>query len=135
MKSFSLSKILAVLVASTALTTLVFAHDGHKKTGADADGSLIKIEKAGVSAEWLAQAKAGYPSDSCPVSADKLEGGDMGPPQDYVYREEGKPDRLVRLCCNHCVRDFKKEPAKFLKMLDDAAAAKAKAAPEHQHKN
>ena len=51
----------------------------------------------------------------------------MGPPQDYVYRQEGKPDRLVRLCCNHCVRDFKKDPAKYLKMIDDAAAAKAKA--------
>jgi hypothetical protein len=63
---------------------------------------------------------------TCVVSGDKLEDGDMGPPIDYIHKEEGKPDRLVRLCCKGCVKDFKKDPAKYLKMIDDAAAAKAK---------
>ena len=71
---------------------------------------------------------ADYPLTTCVVSGDKLD-GDMGAPFDYVYKQDGKPDRLVRFCCKNCVKDFKKDPAKYLKMIDDAAAAKAKAIP------
>lgn len=133
MKLSSSIKLLTALVFSATLTPFVLAHEAHNKDKAEASpsGLFIKVGEAKVSADWLAKAKAAYPLDSCPVSEDKLEDGDMGPPQDYVYRQDGQPDRLVRLCCNHCVRDFKKEPAKYLKQLDDAAATKAKA--EHQH--
>jgi len=31
----------------------------------------------------------------------------------------------VRFCCKDCVRDFKKDPAKYLAMIDDAVARKA----------
>jgi hypothetical protein len=78
-----------------------------------------------------ANSTADYPLATCVVSGDKL-GGDMGAPVDYIYKEEGKPDRLVRFCCKNCVKDFKKDPAKYLKMIDDAAAAKAKASPGKQ---
>ena len=71
---------------------------------------------------------ADYPLTTCVVSGDKLD-GDMGAPFDYVYKQDGKPDRLVRFCCKNCLQDFQKDPAKNLKMIDDAAAAKAKAAP------
>jgi len=77
-------------------------------------------------AAWVAKAKAEYPLTSCVVSEDKLEGGDMGPPQDFIYRETGKPDRLVRFCCKDCIKDFKKDPDKFLAALNEAAAKKAK---------
>lgn len=76
-------------------------------------------------AVWLAAAKAAYPIDTCVVSGDKLEGGDMGAPIDYVYQAEGKPDRLVRFCCNDCVKDFNEAPAKYLALIDAAAAKKA----------
>ena len=68
---------------------------------------------------------AAYPLTTCVVSGDKLEAGDMGPPINYVYKEEGKPDRLVRFCCKGCIKKFKKDTAKYLKEIDDAAAAKA----------
>ena len=71
---------------------------------------------------WLAAAKAAYPLQTCVVSGDKLDGGDMGPPLDYIYREEGKPDRLLRFCCKDCVKDFNKDPDKYLAMLDDPDA-------------
>lgn len=67
---------------------------------------------------------AAYPLTTCVVSGDKLADGDMGPPINYVYKEAGKSDRLVRLCCKGCIKKFNKEPAKYLKMIDDAAAAK-----------
>ena len=60
-----------------------------------------------------------YPLQTCVVSGDKL--GGMGNPVDYVH--EG---RLVRFCCSGCIATFKRDPAKYLKMIDDAAA-KAKA--------
>lgn len=71
---------------------------------------------------------AAYPLKTCVVSGDKLD-GDMGAPVDYIHKVDGKPDRLVRFCCKNCVKDFKKDPEKYLKMIDDATAAKAKADP------
>jgi hypothetical protein len=72
-------------------------------------------------------AKSAYPLTTCVVSGDKLEANDMGGPVDYIYKEKGQPNRLVRFCCKDCIKDFEKEPAKYLKTLDEAAAAKAKA--------
>ena len=98
--------VLSLFIFSGTLAP-VFAHEGHNK------------EKA---KESSAEAKAAYPLETCVVSGDKLESGDMGEPIDYIHKEEGKPDRLVRLCCKGCVRDFKKDPAKYLKLIDEAAA-------------
>ena len=67
--------------------------------------------------------KAQYPLTTCVVSDDKLD--EMGKPMEYVYKEAGKPDRLVLFCCKDCVADFEKEPAKYLKKIDEAAAKKA----------
>ncbi len=73
-------------------------------------------------AAWLAKARAEYPLETCVVSGEKLEGG-MGSLVDYVYKETGKPDRLVRFCCPGCIKNFNKDPAAYLRKIDDAAAA------------
>lgn len=86
------------------------------------DGSLAKPDPA-----WFAQAVVTYPLTTCVVTGDKLEGVALAP-TDFVVKQAGQPDRLVRFCCNDCQKDFVKEPAKYLKMIDEAAA-KAKAAP------
>jgi len=101
-----------LFIALLAAVTPAFAHEGHDKDKAAAVDSAAAV--------------AAYPMTTCAVSGDKLEDGDMGPPINYVYKQEGKPDRLVRLCCKGCVKDFNKNPEKYLKMIDDAAAAKAK---------
>ena len=93
-------------------------------------GSLVPAKDA--SPEWLAKAKAEYPTDQCVVSEDKLT-GDMGGPVDFVYQEKGKPDRLVRFCCKDCVKDFKKDPDKYLSEVDKAAAAKNNAPKDASH--
>ena len=72
-------------------------------------------------AAWLAKAKAEYPLKTCVVS-DETIGGSMGDGIEYVYKQEGKPDRLVRFCCKDCLKDFTKDPAKYLKQIDEAAA-------------
>jgi YHS domain-containing protein len=56
-----------------------------------------------------------YPLDKCVVSDEKL--GEMGKP--YIFKYEG---REVHLCCKSCLKDFKKDPAKYLKKLDEAEA-------------
>jgi hypothetical protein len=62
-----------------------------------------------------------YTLKNCPVSDEKL-GGDMGDP--YVFIHEG---RQIKLCCKSCLKDFKKNPEKYLKKID-AAEKKEKAA-------
>jgi YHS domain-containing protein len=52
---------------------------------------------------------------TCPVSGDKLD-GDMGKP--YVFAYKGQE---VKLCCPMCKADFDKNPAKYIKKIQDAA--------------
>jgi hypothetical protein len=60
-----------------------------------------------------------YPLDTCIVSGEKL--GEMGKP--YVFTHEGQE---IKLCCKSCLKDFKKDPAKYLKKLEDAGKAAKK---------
>ena len=55
---------------------------------------------------------------TCPVSGEKL-GGDMGKPYVFVYQGQE-----VKLCCPGCKKDFDKDPAKYIKKIQDAAVAK-----------
>jgi YHS domain-containing protein len=57
--------------------------------------------------------KSAYPLKTCVVSDEKL--GEMGKP--YVMKYKG---REVQLCCSSCEKDFKKDPDKYLKKLDEA---------------
>lgn len=61
-----------------------------------------------------------YPLTTCVVSGETL--GSHG--KTFVEHYEG---REVRLCCKGCRKDFLKEPAKYIKMLDTAAAQAATA--------
>ena len=72
---------------------------------------VLGLAGAAVAAE---QPKAKpYPLKTCIVSDEKL--GEMGAP--YVFTHEG---REVKLCCKSCLKDFNKEPAKFLKKIEAA---------------
>jgi hypothetical protein len=126
MKRISIiSKIVAALAIGVAFTLSAFAadHEHHKKAEPVAAGQLVPVGDK-TDTQWLAKARAEFALESCPVSEEKF--GSMGKPQDYIYQQAGKPDRLVRFCCKNCLGDFNKEPAKYLKIIDDAAAAKAK---------
>ena len=66
-------------------------------------------------AAWLTAAHAAYPLKTCLVSEEEL--GGMGKPAEFIYRQAGQPDRLVRFCCKMRVPKFKKDPAKYLAQL------------------
>jgi hypothetical protein len=82
-------------------------------------------------AAWLADARAAYPLKTCLVSGEEL--GGMGKPADFIYRQAGQPDRLVRFCCKMCVPKFKNEPAKYLAQLAPEAKPDTKPAPPAHH--
>lgn len=123
LRSFSIA---AALLGAAATASTAFAHEGHNM------GQLVPVTDK--DAAWVAKAKAEYPTTACVVSEDKL-GGDMGKPVDFIYRADGKADRLVTFCCKDCVKDFNKDPEKYLKVLDEAAAKKGDSTPEHHHKH
>jgi hypothetical protein len=58
-----------------------------------------------------------YPLDKCVVSDEKI--GDHGKP--YVFTHKGQE---VKLCCKDCLKDFKKDPDKYMKKIDEASAKK-----------
>ena len=61
-----------------------------------------------------------YTLKTCPVSGDEL--GGMGKP--YSFEQDG---REIKLCCKGCLKDFKKDPAKYIKVIEkEEAKAKAK---------
>ncbi len=57
-----------------------------------------------------------YPLKTCVVSGEKL--GGMGKPAVLIY--EG---REVQFCCKACIKDFNKDPKKFIALLDAAKKA------------
>jgi YHS domain-containing protein len=61
-----------------------------------------------------------YILKTCIVSDEKLD-GDMGKP--FVYEYKG---REIKFCCKDCLKDFNKNPDKFIKKLEKAEAKAAK---------
>jgi len=70
----------------------------------DPEKVFSKIAAEGVTLENI--------QTTCPVSGEKLEGGDMGPPVAVSYK-----GRTVMFCCNMCPPKFEKDPAKYLAKL------------------
>lgn len=58
-----------------------------------------------------------YPLNICLVGGDEL--GKMGDPEVLVY--EG---REIKVCCGACVESFKKDPARYLRILEEAERKK-----------
>jgi YHS domain-containing protein len=85
------------------------------KFDSDLQASLSKLDKQ-IAASQLPL----YPLQTCVVASGKL--GSMGEPDNFVYR-----NRLVRFCCAGCRGNFQNDPARYLKLLDDAAATQQRA--------
>jgi len=55
-----------------------------------------------------------YTLKNCVVSDEKL-GGEMGKP--FVFEYKGQE---MKLCCKSCKKDFDKDPAKYIKKMEEA---------------
>ena len=83
-------------------------------------GALLFVVAGCATREQPASAQTGfaatdgaYPLKTCVVTDE-----DLGK-EPYVFTHNGK---TVKLCCKDCLKDFKKDPAKYMKKLDEAAA-------------
>ena len=74
-------------------------------------GVLTAPFRSGAADEKKAEKAKPYPLKTCVVSDEKL--GEMGDP--YVFTERGQE---IKLCCKSCLKDFKKDPAKYLKKVE-----------------
>jgi YHS domain-containing protein len=61
-----------------------------------------------------------YTLKTCIISGDKL--GEMGDPFVYAYK-----GREIKFCCKGCLKDFNKEPDKYIKKIEEAEAKAKKA--------
>ena len=91
----------------------------HAQTPAPANTSATEKDDQAL----IEKLKKDYPLTTCVVSDEKI-GGSMGKGIDYLYKYkvgDKEEVRLVRFCCNGCIKDFKKNPDKYLKKIDQAA--------------
>ena len=73
--------------------------------------TLLTAPMAGHAAETAPQKEVKpYPLDTCIVSGEKL--GEMGKP--HVIQHNGQE---IKFCCKDCVKEFNKDPDKYLKKL------------------
>jgi len=83
-----------------------------KEFEADQAGYFKKID------EWIVRDQLPfYPTEVCIVSGEPLTEGGADIATNLVYG-----NRLVRLCCKMCERQFSADPAKFIAKLDEATA-------------
>lgn len=88
-------------------------------TSAAKTGKLTPVTEK--DAAWAAKARESYPLKTCVISDEAL--GSMGKAPEYIYRVDGKPDRLVVFCCDGCEEDFLKNPEAALAKLEKPAKA------------
>ncbi|MDA0750886.1 MAG: hypothetical protein O2964_09275 [Verrucomicrobia bacterium] len=109
-------------------TTQTTAHAGDQLAGAlsgaisaTADAAKDAVDQAAKEVESLTDEaiikaqSATYPLKKCVVSGEDL--GSMGGAVNFVHG-----GTLIKLCCEHCVPDVEKDPAKFVAMVKEAIA-------------
>ena len=95
----------ALVVSSALLVTAALGFVGCSSSGHDHSGH----------SHGSAAAKP-YPLTKCLVTD---EGFNHGKPYTFVHQGQE-----IKLCCKSCLKDFNKNPDKFLKKLKDAEAKK-----------
>jgi YHS domain-containing protein len=81
--------------------------------------AFVTAPLTGFGADKKAEKAKPYPLDKCLVSDEKLD--EMGKPYVFVYQGQE-----IKMCCKSCEKDFKKDPAKYLKKLEAAKKADKK---------
>lgn len=81
---------------------------------------VLTLSGAAIAADKATKAKP-YPLKTCVVSGEEInDKGDMKP---HVFTYEG---REIKLCCEGCLKDFKKDSAKYIKKIEEAEKAQKK---------
>ena len=78
------------------------------------------VPLSGLAADQKTEKLKPYTLKICIISGDKL--GEMGDPFVYAYK-----GREIKFCCKGCLKDFNKEPDKYIKKIEEAEAKAKKA--------
>jgi hypothetical protein len=115
----TMTRNLGVLATATVLACGAAAcSKAEKNTPAPTpEKPAVTAPAAPAPATTAAPAADAYPVDTCVVTGEKL--GGMGDVVKFDYK-----GREIRFCCQGCIAKFLAEPDKYLKILDDATAAK-----------
>ena len=110
-----------ITILSLSYSNYVLAQEGHEHKMSD--GTMMDdddMEKG--QADSMSTEAVEVGNKICPVSGDKIpapgEKGTMGD-EPVKYEYNGK---IYNLCCQMCVKDFKKNPEKYSKIADDEVA-------------
>ena len=87
---------------------------GHDHTHAEGGSTDVAATVTDAS-ESSATTEVSYPLKTCVVSGEEL--GSMG--EAVSYEHEGT---VIKVCCDHCLPDVKKDPAKFVAMVKEDVA-------------
>ena len=94
------------------------SHDGEAHDHDHADATTTEVMGAvadATAAVAQVATETAYPLKTCVVSGEEL--GSMG--EAVSYEHEGT---LIKVCCDHCLPDVKKDPAKFVAMVKQATS-------------
>lgn len=75
--------------------------------------AFVALPLSGFADDKKAEKAKPYPLKTCITDDEKL--GSMGDPVVFVH-----DGREIKLCCEGCRADFKKDPAKYIKKLEKA---------------
>jgi hypothetical protein len=76
--------------------------------------SLLAAPVAGLAAEKKEKAAKPYTLKKCVVSDEEIDEKGTMKPYAFVHG-----DRQIKLCCKPCLKDFQKDPAKYLKKIEE----------------
>jgi YHS domain-containing protein len=95
---------MALAIVGFLSTGYAFAHEGHDHEAVQAkQNTAVSKSKAVEVGNKL-----------CPVTGNPVNDGKMGETVKYEYK-----GRVYNLCCQMCVKDFKKNPKKYMKVAED----------------
>jgi hypothetical protein len=120
MNGFRLSRVIVIVALMTTLSVGCASsrgrdcRDGGCRVSSGA-GSVPPRRSDAVQAHAADETPRGKVQQTCPVTGEKL--GSMGPPIPVTVA-----GKSIRVCCDSCVAAVKKNPNKYLKIVDDELA-------------
>lgn len=96
-------------------------HSGHKKIAQAQTGTQTQTEKA---TESEPKETVNVGNKICPVSGEKID-----EKMKSTYEYEGK---VYNFCCPMCIDDFKKDPQKYIKKIEEELQAESAEEAKHE---
>jgi len=118
-KLIILSAVVLVFCASQ-----VFAHGGEKHDESKEDKGSMMEKKGSRQLEKIFDDAINVGNKICPLSGEVI--ADVGDGSGVQVEHEGK---VYNLCCSMCAKDFKKDPERFIKKINEEP--KGSAGGEH----